>query len=79
MEFFTAPSLVTRRGKILCALIGPLYWSIAFTILEGEEFDPAAGKGGQQDRGMKRLLRGFFAKARYVNAWHLLHPAALYQ
>jgi len=45
MEFFTAPSLVIQHGKILCALIVPLYWSIAFAIVEGEGFDHATGKG----------------------------------
>jgi hypothetical protein len=114
MEFFAAPSLVTPRGKILWALIVPLYWSIAFVVaaaipdffgltnfiaaicsvqftysfppilelgylvqrnamLEGEGFDPATGKDNRQDRGVKRFLRGFFAKAWYVDAWHILY------
>ncbi|PQE23939.1 amino acid transporter protein [Rutstroemia sp. NJR-2017a WRK4] len=32
MEFFKAPPLTTRRGKILWAGIVPIYWSIAYIV-----------------------------------------------
>lgn len=32
MDFFDAPPLVTRRGKIFYALIVPVWWIVAFVI-----------------------------------------------
>lgn len=32
VEFFRAPALTTRNGKILWAVIVPIYWSIAFIV-----------------------------------------------
>lgn len=114
MELFHAPSLLTRRGKILWACIVPVYWTIAFILAaaipdffgltsltaavcfvqftysfppmiafgyliqknamqEGEGFDPATGQVIYHDRGVKRWVRGFFAKQWYLNAWHVIY------
>lgn len=32
MEWFNAPSLITKRGKILWAIVVPIYWTIAFIL-----------------------------------------------
>ena len=32
MEWFNAPALITKRGKILWAVIVPIYWIIAFIL-----------------------------------------------
>ena len=32
MELFKAPPLITRQGKILWAIIVPIYWTLAFII-----------------------------------------------
>jgi hypothetical protein len=101
VEFFEAPPLTTRGGKILWVFIIPIYWTIAFIIsaaipnffalssliaalcimqfsytfppmlhlayairigamLPGEGFNPATGQVTLQDRGFKRIIRGFF-------------------
>jgi len=114
MEFFDAPSLLTRSGKILWACIVPIYWTIAFILAAsipdffgltnmtaaicfvqftytfppmlafgyliqknamqpGEGFDPATGQVMLHDRGMKRWVRGFFAKKWYMNVWHFIY------
>jgi hypothetical protein len=114
MEWFHAPSLNTRRGKILWAIIVPIYWTLAFIIAasipdffgllsitaavcfvqftytfppmlafgyliqrnamqDGEGFDPATGTVTLHDRGVKRWIRGFFAKAWYLNLWHCIY------
>jgi hypothetical protein len=114
MEFFHAPPLQTQRGKLLWAIIVPIYWSIAFMLAasipdffgltnmtaavcfvqftytfppvlafgyliqknalrEGEGFDPATGEIVLRDRGVKRWVRGFFAKRWYLNAWNFLY------
>ena len=114
VEFFNAPSLLSRRGKFIWACIVPIYWSIAFIIAAavpdffglvsitaaicfvqftytfppllafgylvqrnamqpGEGYDPVTGTVTRQDRGIKRWVRGFFAKAWYINIWNLLY------
>lgn len=40
---------------------------------EGEGFDPATGNVIRHDTGIKRWVRGFFAKRWYVNAWHIIY------
>lgn len=32
MDLFNAPPLITRKGKILWAIIVPIWWSVAFII-----------------------------------------------
>jgi hypothetical protein len=102
VEFFRAPPLTVRRGKLLWVCIIPIYWSIAFIIsaaipnffalsslvaalcimqfsytfppmlylgfaimtgsqLPGEGFNPTTGQIVRHDRGIKRIIRGFFA------------------
>ena len=114
MDFFNAPSLITKRGKFLWMCIVPIYWTIAFIIAasipdffgltsltaalcfvqftytfpallafgykiqvhamqEGEGFDPATGQAILHDRGMKRWIRGFFAKQWYLNAFNIIY------
>lgn len=114
VEFFNAPSLLTKRGKWIWAGIVPIYWTIAFIIAAavpdffglvsitaaicfvqftytfppllafgylvqrnamqlGEGYDPVTGVVTRHDRGVKRWVRGFFAKAWYVNAWNVLY------
>jgi hypothetical protein len=39
----------------------------------GEGFDPVTGQVVYHDRGVKRWIRGFFAKRWYLNLWHILY------
>lgn len=39
-------------------------------IREGEGFDPATGQTIRHDTGVKRWVRGFFAKRWYVNVFN---------
>jgi hypothetical protein len=114
VEFFNAPSLLTKRGKFLWAVIVPIYWSIAFIIAAsipdffglvsitaavcfvqftytfppllafgylvqrnamqpGEGYDSITGMVTRHDRGVKRWVRGCFAKSWYVNIWNLVY------
>lgn len=114
MEWFNAPSLLTKKGKLLWACIVPVYWIIAFILAAsipaffgltsvtaavcfvqfaysfppilafgyyiqmnamqpGEGFDPATGQVIYHDRGLKRWIRGFFAKQWYLNVWHFIY------
>ena len=114
MEFFNAPSLITKKGKMLWVAIVPIYWTIAFILAasipaffgltsvtaavcfvqfvysfppilafgyyiqhnamqSGEGFDPATGQVIYHDRGLKRWVRGFWAKHWYINVWHIIY------
>jgi len=114
MEWFGAPSLITKRGKFLWACFVPVYWTIAYIIAasipdffgllgitaaicfvqftysfppmfafgyfiqrnalqDGEGFDPTTGVVTKFDRGIKRWVRGFFAKAWYLNVWNFIY------
>jgi hypothetical protein len=114
MDWFNAPSLLTRRGKFLWMCIVPIYWIIAFILAAaipdffgltsvtaalcfvqfvysfppilalgyyvqknamqpGEGFDPSIGQVIYHDRGLKRFIRGFFAKAWYINVWQIIY------
>jgi hypothetical protein len=114
IEFFNAPSLLTKKGKMLWACIVPFYWIIAFILAAsipdffgltnmtaaicfvqftysfppiiafgyliqrnamqpGEGFDPTTGQVIYHDRGLKRWIRGFFAKRWYLNVWHFIY------
>jgi hypothetical protein len=42
-------------------------------LQEGEGFDPATGIVTQHDRGLKRLVRGFFADKWYYNVILILY------
>ena len=114
VEFFRAPPLTDKTGKLLWAALIPIYWSIAFIIgaavpdfsgfisiisalciiqftysfppflhiafnikrnalRGGEGFDPATGQVSLQDRGVKRLMRGFMAGNWYLNVWNIFY------
>lgn len=116
MELLRAPPLTSRGGKMLWAVIVPIYWSLAFIIAaaipdfvgltsivaavcfvqftytfpgliglgyfvqrnalrldQGEGFDPHTGRVTRHDRGLKRLLRGFFARRWYLNIWLVIY------
>lgn len=114
VEFFRAPPLTSKNGKVLWVALIPIYWSIAFVIgaaipdfsgfvaiisavcivqftytfppflhlafnikknalRGGEGYDPVTGQVSLQDRGVKRLMRGFMAGMWYLNAWNVLY------
>ena len=114
VEFFRAPPLTQKSGKLLWVAIIPIYWSIAFIIgaaipdfsgfvaiisavciiqftytfppflhlafnirknalRGGEGFDPATGQVTLQDRGVKRLMRGFMAGHWYFNVCNIFY------
>ena len=114
VEFFNAPPLTQKSGKIIWAIIIPIYWSIAFiigaaipdfagftsivsatcilqftytfppflhvaynvrknAIQPDEGFDPSTGEVTVHDSGLKRYIRGFFAKDWYLNVWNVLY------
>jgi hypothetical protein len=42
-------------------------------LQEGEGFDPATGVVTLHDRGLRRIIRGFFADKWYLNVLHILY------
>ena len=42
-------------------------------LLPGEGFDPVTGRVRFQDRGLKRVMRGFVAGNWYLNVWNVLY------
>ena len=49
------------------------YWVQKNAMQSGEGFDPTTGQVVLHDRGMKRWIRGFFAKQWYINVWHIAY------
>lgn len=43
------------------------------SLRDGEGFDDTTGQTTRHDRGLKRLVRGFFADKWYINVWHIIH------
>lgn len=56
----------------------PPFLHFAFNIKknalrDGEGFDPVTGQVSLQDRGVKRLMRGFMAGDWYLNVWNVIY------
>ncbi|KAL9135490.1 MAG: hypothetical protein Q9175_003329 [Cornicularia normoerica] len=56
----------------------PPFLHLAFNIKknalrDGEGFDPVTGQVSLQDRGVKRLMRGFMAGDWYLNVWNVIY------
>lgn len=117
VEFFSAPPLETKSGKIFWIFLVPIYWSIAYIIAAAipdfpgftgvvaavcilnftysfppllhlayyikrnasqseQGFNPETGEVSVSDRGVQRLLRGFFGHRWYLNLFNLLYGLA---
>lgn len=117
VEFFKAPPLTIKSGKIFWIALIPVYWTIAYIIgaaipdfvgftgvvaatcilnftysfppllhlayytkrnaAQPERgFDPMTGEVSVNDRGLRRLIRGFFGHRWYLNIFNLLYSLA---
>lgn len=54
-------------------LLAVAFWMKKHALQEGEGWDPATGNVIHHDTGLKRMVRGFFAKRWYLNVFNILY------
>ncbi|KAI9716609.1 MAG: hypothetical protein M1828_007642 [Chrysothrix sp. TS-e1954] len=54
-------------------LMAVMFYSKLNAMRDDEGFDPASGETKRHDSGIKRIMRGFFAKVWYINVFNILY------
>ena len=77
-DYFGFVSVIAAFCVVQFSYSFPPMLHLAFTIQrnamrEDEGYDPHTGEIKKYDSGIRRWIRGFFAKKWYINVWHVIH------